>query len=83
MSLLQDEYRDWCRPVKPLSKRDLEIAKLYAKGIKIVHIADALCLTNQAISNRLVRNIYPYFGVKGNRAQRREQMARKLGVNSG
>jgi DNA-binding NarL/FixJ family response regulator len=86
MSLLQDEYRDWCRceTDSGLSNRDMEIAVLFAKGCTTATIGKRFGITDSAVGNILVRNVYPHYGIRAKeRPQRRMELARKLGVNSG
>ena len=80
---MQLAWTEWQRQKRNLSERDRQIAAMYARGWKIDRIADAMCLSKQGVSNVLNRNVYPYFGVEGDRSQRRAMMAKAMGVERG
>jgi len=86
MSLLQQEYADWsrCEITEAISGRDREIAVLFARGNTIAAIGERFAITDSAVGNVLSRNVYPYYGIRAKaRAQRRIELARKLGVVNG
>ena len=80
---MQLAWTDWARQKRNLSERDRRIALMYARGMKIEDMARELGMSGQAVSNVLNRHVYPYFGVEGDRSQRRAQMARAMGVEHG